>query len=291
MKEDRRMDPLTLDDIQVVAAVNDTRVLDFCLRRSPAIASGEVPLEIIQGCRRPAEAFNPRLQNASYKVLIFIHQDVYLPAPFFTRLLGQLNNLADDDPEWAVIGAVGIDSENKIYGQAWSSGSGKVVGVSCSGHHKVESLDEVLLAVRVASGVQFDDNFPGFHLYGTDLVQTAQRRGLNSYAVPMQIVHHSKRLANLAGSYRQTYKYCRRKWSNELPVPTLFGGINRTPIALLRADRFVRRNNDWKKDRPEPTGDPKQIAIQLGYEDATEDDKGHQPKSIQTQSAQRPRTQ
>ncbi|MFZ2174968.1 MAG: glycosyltransferase [Rhodococcus sp. (in: high G+C Gram-positive bacteria)] len=263
------MNAVTVEDIEIVAAVNDSRVLDDCLRRSPAIQSGQVPLRILTGYARPGEVFNAALNGSSRKIVIFAHQDVYLPAPFISRLLAELNELSRQDANWAVVGAVGADADYQVHGQAWSSGAQKIVGRPCETATRVECLDELLLVVRADIGVQFDPDLPGFHLYGTDIVQTARLSGLASYVVPMQLVHHSKRLANLGGAYKVTYKYLRQKWADRLPVPTMFGGIRRTPIARMRADRYIRSNNGWRKTRPEPTGNPVEIARRLGYEDKT----------------------
>ena len=45
------------------------------------------------------------------------------------------------------------------------------------------SVDELLIVLRIGSGLRFDERLPGFHLHGTDIVQSALHRGLGAFAI------------------------------------------------------------------------------------------------------------
>jgi len=62
----------------------------------------------------------------------------------------------------------------------------------------VESLDEVVLILRTDAGIGFDPDIPSFHLYGTDVVQSAKLARRTSYVVDLPVIHHSRPLTNLA---------------------------------------------------------------------------------------------
>ena len=40
----------------------------------------------------------------------------------------------------------------------------------------MQSFDELLIVLRRDSGLRFDEGLPGWHMYGTDIVQTARAR-------------------------------------------------------------------------------------------------------------------
>ncbi|KRF35049.1 glycosyltransferase [Nocardioides sp. Soil805] len=260
------METLTVDDVELVAAVNDFRILEQCLKSSPDVRDGRVTLTLIQGETRPGKAFNDVLDASASRLIVIVHQDVYLPASFVPRLLDEINRLAEVDPDWGVIGCIGADEDGVVHGKIWASSVQAEVGNKCTSPTRVESLDEVLLVLQGGTAVRFDEGLPSFHLYATDLVQSAKQAGRSSYVVPIQVVHHSKRLADLGGGYRTAYRYCQRKWAHVLPVPTLFGGLRRGMAHLLVADLRIRRANGWRRARPEPVGNPAQIARDLGYE-------------------------
>jgi hypothetical protein len=131
----------------------------------------------------------------------------------------------------------------------------------------IESLDEVMLVIRRGAGLQFDVDLPGFHLYGTDIVQTAKARGLKSYILDAPIVHHSRPTVDLSGGYRRAYGYMQRKWRAVLPVPNLICSIHRSTLPFLWRNARIRMHYRGRTERAEPTGDPAGIARDLGLEE------------------------
>lgn len=253
-------------DLEVCAAVSDEQTLREVLGLSPDIVSGELGMRTFIGYANAAEALNAALDSSSAKVVILPHQDVYLPRHFLRQLCEQIEALEKVDPDWAVLGCIGVDADGVVHGETWSSGMAKVVGSPISSAVKVVSVDEMILVVRSASSARFDPGLPGFHLYGTEILVSAADDGRASYVIPMPVVHHSRRLVKLGGDYWRAYLYLRRKWSDRLPVPTLFGGISRSLKTLAAIDLDYRIRNRGRSTRPAPGSDPVSIARRLGYE-------------------------
>lgn len=258
--------PPARPSLELAAAVNNSDVLGNCLRRSPDVVSGALRLRTYQGYSSAAAAYNAALRDCDADVLVLAHQDVYLPAGFLAGASGQLTQLFDLDPNWAVAGVTGLDASGALQGRTWSSGIGAVLGEAPPRPVVVETLDEMLLFVRRDSGLAFDAEMPSFHLYAADAVLNAKARGQRSYVIDTPAIHHSRAVVALDGGYRQAYRFMQRKWRKELPIPNLVCPITRSPLTLLMRDLRIRRRHGGKPRPQEPRDDPSIIARRLGFE-------------------------
>lgn len=254
----------------VAAAVNSPAVLANCLARSPDIVGGALTLRTYEGYACAARAYNRALAESRAEVVVFAHQDVYLPRGFREGLRAQVERLERLDPTWAVAGVTGLDAAGVLHGQTWSSGLGRLVGERPSAPVAVETLDEMLLLVRRGSGLAFDAGLPGFHLYAADAVQIAKAAGLTSYVVDLPAIHHSRPVVRLDAGYRRAYRYMQRKWRAVLPIPNLVCPIARSSLPLLVRDARIRWRHRGKARPGDPQDDPSAIAVRLGFERAPE---------------------
>lgn len=252
--------------IDAAAAVNSRSVLSTCLAASPDIRSGALSLTTYEGCTSAPQAYNRAISESAADVVVLVHQDVYLPAGFLARLRAEIASLEREDPDWGVLGVIGLDADSVVRGQTWSSGIGDLVGVQVQTAQRIVTLDEVILIVRTASGLRFDEDLPGFHMYGADIVQTARKAGIASYVANLPLVHHSRPVVRLDASYRRAYRHLQRKWRADLPIPNLICAITASPIPLLLKDAKLRWRNRGKLARKEADGDPSVIARRLGFE-------------------------
>lgn len=253
-------------DIDVAAAVNDEAVLNACLRHSPDVASGAAQLRTYVGYTTAGAAYNRALDESTAPYLVLAHQDVYLPAGAMTRLSGEIAKLNALDPDWAVAGSIGLDADNELQGQVWSSGLKRVIGERLVSPARSICLDELLLVVRRASGVRFDEQLPGFHMYGVDIIHIALAEGMNSYVVDLPVVHHSRPVITLSGGYDRAYRYMQSKWRRSLPIRNLICTIYPTGLWLTWRNIQLRRRHRGLTERPEPSGDPAEIAQRVGFE-------------------------
>ncbi len=255
-----------MTQIAIAAAVNDHAILRQCLARSPDIASGHMLLKTYEGYATAGRAYNQALDDADADWIVLAHQDVYLPEGTLDRLAGALAELTARDPDWAVAGVIGQEQSGVLVGRTWSSGLGKLFGGEAPLPARVATLDEMLLIVRRSAGVRFDEDLPSFHLFGTDIVQTARYAGKSSWAIDLPVIHFSRPVINLGGGYRASWLYLRKKWKADLPLTNLVCPVTRSPLSIFLKDFRIRKLNRGRRDRGETNGDPAQIAHQLGLE-------------------------
>jgi GT2 family glycosyltransferase len=203
----------------VVSATNDEVLLNSCLLSSPEI--GDATDVILQrGYPSAAAAYNAGLQAAKTDLVIFVHQDVYLPKGWVASLRSALDLLSRVDPNWGVLGVWGFNelSEDGL-GFLYCVANGKL-GSAFAGLREVRTLDEVLLIVRKSSKLNFDERVPGYHMYGTDVCLEARRRGMKSYAIPAFCIHNTSGYRMLPLQFWSAYLFVRKKWRSELPITT-----------------------------------------------------------------------
>ncbi len=250
-------------DFCAIVAVNDEKILGSCLAISPDIAAGLLPMQVIKDAPSMTRAYNEGLANTRASICVLLHQDVYLPAGWLDRAINVLNGLTASDPEWMVAGPYGVRENGEHVGCVWDANMKRELGHARFLPTPIGSLDELLLILRRPNGFAFDERLPNFHLYGTDLVQTALAMGRSAYAVEIPVVHNNRPWHSLAGGYLDAYRYARRKWRSKLPIYTTVCPLTRNPLPLLRS-RWRRRHVKARDDFP--LSDAKELARLAGYE-------------------------
>lgn len=253
--------------ISIVAAVNDDEVLLRNLLRSPLIEGGRAEVLLFRNCSSASIAYNAGLDTASGDIVVFVHQDVYIPRNWEAHLNSAIEKLQVIDPNWAVLGAFGIGKTGKRIGRVWSSGLCQYLGQPLVEPAPAVTIDELMIIVRQGSRIRFDEGLPSFHLYGTDIIQIAAAFGLRSYVGDLPVVHNSRPVRSLRGGFALSYRYMRQKWKAQLPLQTLTVPIERYQYRLLKqqAAVFLSRKSRMRRARPATT-DPKLIAKELFLE-------------------------
>lgn len=173
-----------------------------------------------KGYTSAAAAYNVAIDQAENDLLIFVHQDVYLPRGWLATLQRTLDLLSNVDPNWGVLGVWGVaDSSDEGTGFLYCTANGRL-GSAFEGVREVSSLDEVLLIMRKSSKLRFDDQLPGYHMYGTDICLEARRNGMKSYVIPALCIHNTNGYGMLPLQFWRSYFYMRKKWWSELPITT-----------------------------------------------------------------------
>jgi hypothetical protein len=213
----------------LVVAANNEFVLENTLLRSPDIDS-RCQVLIKRGFRSAGTAYNCGLSEATSEVIVLAHQDVYFPGGWKDNLDRTLHLLATENPRWGALGVFGITQGAKAapMGHCYSTGLQRVLGASFDKPILAQSLDEVVLVVRRSSELRFDEELPGFHLYGTDLCLQAHAAAMDCYIIPAFCIHNSNGLKYLSREYWRSYFYMRRKWWDMLPVTTCCSRLSRS---------------------------------------------------------------
>lgn len=222
-------------NLSFVTCASNAQVLGQRLLASPCLRPAGLPLAVHFNASSAAQGFNAALAAASYisndaaptnHWLVWLHQDVFLPDGWDKRFSQALAAAQRQFPKLAVAGVYGIagaGAQARRAGHVLDRGTLLREGspLPCL----VDSLDELLFAVRVDTGLQLDPAL-GFDFYATDLVLQAQAQGWQcavldaccehwsgtpaSGAVPPAVVQRIKRSAQIF----------ERKWSQRLPITT-----------------------------------------------------------------------
>lgn len=254
-------------DICIVAAINDKGVLESNLLRSPCVRAG-IPVRSMSGYSSASKAYNAALESCDAAVIVFAHQDVYLPGAWLAKLRNAIRDVEKTDPNWGVLGVFGIKADRTPVGRVWSSGVRMEIFPPEEMPAPVVSVDELLIVLRGKAGIKFDDGLPGFHLYGTDIVQTALAAGHGAYVVDMPVIHNSVPVKTLLGPYLKAFRYVARKWRRRLPIPTPCSTVTWSGFGLLRGEllRIARRMLALVDAPATKRLDSVTLAKQLGYE-------------------------
>lgn len=229
-----------MTDFILAAACNSESILSANLARSPLLA--QYGLQAEWGASSAAEAYNRALQATSAPIIVFAHQDVYLPRGWDEILAARIREVTAIDPDWALIGAFGVGLDGAHHGPVWSSSLGQIVGRVSALPQPVQSYDEMLIVLRRASGLRFDEGLPGWHMYGTDIVTQARARGLGAWAVSLPCIHNDRFHEALGPDYVACYRAMQRKWASHLPLRSPITKISRSGLHLRRDLWMARRS-------------------------------------------------
>jgi len=198
-----------------------------------------------------ARAYNAAIDEAVNDIVVFVHQDIFLPEGWLSKLARCLDAMKQSGIDWGILGCFGVNaSAPRGVGRIYSTGWGRI-GRFITQPGAVETLDEIVLVLRKSSGLRFDEGLPHFHLYGADICLTARSVGKTSYAFPGYCVHNTNQLLRLPGEFDACYRYLKQKWSQFLPVHTSCIKISRFdgPLHVRRLKETVATIRG-KADRP-----------------------------------------
>ncbi len=252
-----------MSDMRLICASNDPGILAGNLARSPLLDS--LPLSVIEA-PSAALAYARGMAESTEDILIFLHHDVYLPPGWDALLRARIAEVAMQDPDWALIGAYGIDDHARGWGPVWSSSLGQIVGHVALSPQPVQSFDEVLIVMRRSAGITWDKDLPGWHLYGTDIVTEARAKGLSAYACALPLIHNDGYKDNLDQGFGTAYHYMQKKWADRLPLRSPIIKISRLGHQLWRARLHNRRAQDIRAAMAVDTAlDPLDLAAACGW--------------------------
>ena len=217
----------------LVVAVNQEDVFEKNLLTSPDVDNH---CQVIRklGYSNAASAYNSGIAEAENEIVVFAHQDVYLPQGWLNCLKKSLEQLDRLDPKWGVLGVFGVVNPSGCAGHVYSTGLHRTLGASFERPIECRTLDEMLLIIRRSSGLRFDQQLPGFHLYGSDICLEACDRSLSSYVIPAFCIHNSNGMVRLPWAFWKAYLYLRRKWSKRLPISTSCTEITKWCVPFIR---------------------------------------------------------
>lgn len=156
----------------------------------------ELDIQLIYDVNSIYRGNNQGIENAKYKIKVFMHQDVCLMSPDW--VLKVIKTFAEN-PEYGLLGFAGTKKlPNK--GFWWEEGKQHLIGELFSGEERanwvwnpvsdveeVECIDSFFMATN--REVLFDDDLPGFHLVDMDYCRTFLSLGYKIGVIPHKAWH------------------------------------------------------------------------------------------------------
>ncbi|TXI06591.1 MAG: hypothetical protein E6Q73_00340 [Pseudorhodobacter sp.] len=250
-----------MTQFDLACASHSPAILSANLGRSPLLATRSLHIE--SNAPSAAIAYNRALEATTAPVMVFAHHDVYLP-PGWDGVLAA--RLAELPPDWAVFGSFGIGLDGAHIGPVWSSSLGMIVGRVPMAPAPVQAFDELLIVLNRASNLRFDESLPGWHMYGTDIAQTARAAGFGAYAGALPCIHNDRYHDALGTDFDEAYRFIQRKWADRLPIRTPITKISRSGLHLMRDRWRNRRSADFREGMAVGTDHPVEaLAARCGW--------------------------
>lgn len=235
--------------LSFVCCVNRPDIAQSCVLTSPCLQPEAGHQLILVGQASSAgEGMATGLALARHEWVVMLHQDVFLPLGWDGRFCRALDAALDLYPQLAVAGVYGVRADGAHVGHVQDRGV--LLGAPVGAAVPVRSLDELLVAVRVSTGLCPSPTL-GWHLYGTDLCLAAQAQGLESLVLDGFCEHRStlpriheasdvvtkQRLRTVVEAFAQSAEALLHRWPHAMPV--------HTPVMPVGADFRADQLIDW----------------------------------------------
>ncbi len=255
------------EKVCIVVASNNEACLARNLMVSDIVTHDGVTVRVERGAPSAAVAYNRGLDATDAPIVVFAHQDVYLPPFWADRLMAAIADVEKVDPDWALIGAYGISHDGRNTGDVWTTSLGRRVGAPVTAPVAAQSFDELVIILRRDTGLRFDERLPFFHLYGTDIVQNALSTGRGAYVCDLPMVHNDGFHGRLGRDFAAGYHYLRRKWRARLPVQAPIVWITWHGLSLQIYRFYASRSRKQRLTLAGDTNtDPRVFSAQCGWE-------------------------
>ncbi len=201
--------------VSIVTCVNDFEVYNANIRDGAyAPRTQLLPVDNTDNSMSAAQALNIGIERAVHEIVVCCHQDVRFPAGWVDTLHRQIAE--NGDPEFGVLGTFGVDVAGHYAGNIKDPHNNPKLGdLPC----KAQSLDEHCLIIRKSSGLRFDEELGGFHMYGADICLQAGCLGLKNYVIDACLEHLSG--GQIDNAFQMLARKFANKWYEKSPVRVL----------------------------------------------------------------------
>lgn len=222
--------------LEFVTAVSRLEVFERFLGRSPCLQTGQRHIAAHFNVASAADAFNAAMRgiaaDAAGTWLVWVHQDVLLPAGWDQQFLQSLRAAQQAMPELAVAGVYGLGgrpAHSQRAGHVLDRGN--LLREPAPLPFPADTLDELLFAVRADTRLELDAGL-GFDFYATDLVLRAKDQGWQAAVVDAYCEHWSDTPAGeaipdaLAERILRNGRAFEARWAHRFPLETTWLVLN-----------------------------------------------------------------
>jgi hypothetical protein len=240
--------------LSFVTCVSSLSVLEERLLASPCLQENGYPLLVYVNAPSAGHGFNSAMaaaqlersdSSAQTSWLVWVHQDVFLPRDWDAGFTQALAFALERFPKLAVTGVYGVagtGAHAQRAGHVLDRGTRlrEPAQLPCL----IDSLDELLFAVRVDTGLRLDPDL-GFDFYATDLVLQAQASGWQCAVVEAYCEHWSGLPSSgyppeaVAQRILTNGAVFERKWNHRLPLTTPCFEINQQGDVALSMNQIM----------------------------------------------------
>lgn len=200
--------------IEFVCASHNKEVFSKNLLTSPIFMNH--PLIVQRNYSNISKAYNEAKKMSG--IIVYIHQDVFLPKTFEQDLINGINRINKIDKNWGVIGVAGVKLNPGKQLHGYILDRGRVWGRPISDPVEVDTIDELLLITK--GDFTFDENLEQ-DFYGADICLQAKKQGRKNYVISGFCHHNSGRpIGGRTESFYRSQDYFKTKWAENLPVAT-----------------------------------------------------------------------
>lgn len=238
-----------MSDFLFVSAVSSFDTVRERLLASPCMAAGKQPLVLRWNAASAAQVFNAVMDSRPpQEWVVWVHQDVVLPGDWDTLFAQAIAQAEQRLGRLSVVGAYGVVGAGDAAVHAGHVlDRSQVLRGPAPLPCLVDSLDELLVAVRSDSGLRMDPAL-GWDFYATDLVLQAQAAGLQAAAVDAFCEHwsntpqHPPLPRSTAQRIARSGAAFEAKWQQKFPLTTTCvaihqrGDVRAQAQAMLAAD-------------------------------------------------------
>ena len=205
--------------------VNDLMRLDMVFRQSEI--NPAIPCRTIKLPETACKGLNKLLriiESEGSDIAILSHQDMFYRNGWMDKVKEQINKLPEN---WVVAGIIGKDMKGAICGRMHDM---RIPLHFCTDHefpHPASCFDECCIIVNLKKGFRFDEDMPGFDLYGTYSVLQAKEQGGTAWIIDAFAEHYCMRSFEWypGKDFEDCFKWIHRRFPNADRIDTTVLGV------------------------------------------------------------------
>jgi hypothetical protein len=179
----------TGDAIAFGVMVNDLMRLDMVFRQSEIHGTAHT-IKLPETACKGLNKLLGIMEIEGSDIGVLAHQDMYFRRGWIEQVKHQISKLPDS---WIVAGIIGKDMDGKICGRVHDMRIPLHFSTAHKFPHPASCFDECCIIVNLKKGFRFDEEMPGFDLYGTLCVLQAKEMGGTAWIIDAFAEHYCMR--------------------------------------------------------------------------------------------------
>lgn len=205
--------------------VNDLMRLDMVFRQSGIHGSANIikmPETACKGLNKLLEI----MEGEDADIGVLAHQDMYFRQGWIDQMRNQISRLPKS---WIVAGIIGKDMKGKICGRLHDMRMPLHFSTNHEFPHLASCFDECCIIVNLKKGFRFDEDIPGFDLYGTLCVLQAKEMGGTAWIINAFAEHYCMRPFTWypGKDFEDCYKWIHKRFPNADRIDTTVIGVEK----------------------------------------------------------------